>query len=118
MATLDAGFRGLARSLSSAFGTDITITYVTAGSFNPTTQTATPSTSTSAVPAVISQFDVLEINGLVEAGDVKVDVPALGITEPKADDTVTIGSDVFQVVSVRTTYSGDQAALYELQVRR
>ena len=118
MATLDAGFRGLARSLSSAFGTDITITYVTAGSFNPTTQTATPSTSTSAVPAVISQFDVLEINGLGEAGDVKVDVPALGITEPKADETVPTGSDVFQVVSVRTTYSGAPAALYELQVRR
>ena len=118
MATLDAGFRWLAKTLSTAFGTDITITYVTAGSFNPTTQTATPSTSTSSVPAVISEFDVLEVNGLVEAGDVKVDVPALGITEPKADDTVTIGSDVFQVVSVRTTYSGDQAALYELQVRR
>ena len=118
MAVLDAGMIGLARSLSTAFGTDVTITYVTAGSFNPATQTATPSTSTSSVPAVISTFDLLEVSGLVEAGDVKVDVPAQGVTEPKSDDTVTIGSDVYQVISVRTTYSGDQAALYELQVRR
>lgn len=118
MAVLDAGMRGLAKTLATTFGTDVTITYVTAGTFNPTTQTATPSTTTDSVPAVISSFDLLEVSGLVEAGDVKVDIPAQGITEPKVDDRVTIGSDVFQVISVRTSYSGEQAALYELQVRR
>ena len=118
MAVLDPGFRGLARALHTTLGTNVTITYVTAGTFDPATQMATPSTSTASVPAVVSSFRVAEVGGLVEAGDVMVSVPAQGVTEPKQDDRVTIGSNVFQIVRVTTQYSGDQAALYELQARR
>ncbi len=110
--------RRVADVMARTFGRDLTLTYVTPGTYSTSTGTATESTSTVTIRGVIEEYDELEVGGLIEQGDLKVTVAALGLTEPRFDDRVTIASVEYHVRGVEHLNVGTNAALYELQVRR
>ncbi len=116
---LDRPMQRVATALiGGVFGDAITLTYNAAGTYSTTTGTATPTTSAVSVKAMVETYAVDELNDFVERRDLRVTIPAVGLTVPKPDDTVTIGGDVYQVVSVRSGYADFLAATYTLQVRR
>lgn len=118
MAVLDAPFRSLAKTLASTFGTEATITYTSAGAFDPATQSLSQTTSTATVSVVIDSYEISERGEFVKQGDLMVLVPALGVTEPTVKDRITFDGSAYQIVSTSATYSGDNVATWTLQVRR
>ena len=118
--TLDIKARATAYRLITSFGKQITLTRVTEGTYNPDTgEMAAGSTTVQNVFALIKDYNGIELmSGVVQAGDRKVKIPALGNTEPQTGDTVTIDSMVYNVIAVKTIWSGEKAAIYELQVRK
>lgn len=118
--TLDAKARATADKLIGKFGKQVTLTRVTEGSYNPATgEMSAGSTTTQTVAALIKDFNGIEIlSGGIEKGDRKVSIAALNATEPQIGDTMTIDSLVYSVLAVKTTWSGEKAAVYELQVRK
>lgn len=116
---LDLPMQRVATALiGQVFGDNVTLTYNTAGSYSTSTGVATPTTSTATVKAMVESYTLDELNDFVERRDLRVTIPAAGLTVPKPDDTVTIGGDVYQIVSVRSHYADFLASSYTLQVRR
>lgn len=120
MAALDAKARATALKLINKFGKPVTLTVVTEGTYDPSTGDISGGSTSVAVPkAIIEDFNGTEfISGQIEVGDRKVTIPASGFAEPRPNDTFTIGSDVYKIVSVETVWSGEQAAIYISQVRK
>ena len=120
MAALDAKARATALKLLNKFGKSVTLTMVTEGTYDPTTgEVSGSSTSTEIPKALLEDFNGVDyVSGLVEKGDRKLTTPAKGYTEPKPNDTFTVGSDVYKVIAVETVWSGEQAAIYISQVRK
>lgn len=118
MSKMLAPFQRVGANLVRTFGRNITLTYVTGATYSTATGTMTPTTSDVTVRGVISNYREDEIGDLIEEGDLKITVAALGLTEPQLDDTVTIASVAYQVVGVDHLSVGTNAALYEIQVRR
>ena len=59
------------------------------------------------------------LNTAIQAGDLRVLFAAQGLaTTPVPDDRITIDGSDWVVVSVTPTYSGEQVALWEAQVRK
>lgn len=56
-------------------------------------------------------------SGLVQAGDRKVIIAASLSVEPEQGDTLFIGSEEFNIVSVKAEFAGDTPILYEMQIR-
>lgn len=108
----------VADAMTRRFGRTLTLTYVTAGTYSTSTGSATPTTSDVTVRGIVENYDESEVGGLIEQGDLKVTVAALGVTAPKQDDLVTIASVSYEVVGVEYLNVGTSAALYEIQVRR
>jgi hypothetical protein len=99
----------------------VTLTSVTAGTYDPATGTTTGgSTSSATVPAVVEDYKGLALlNGLIQAGDKKVTVAAANLTTaPKPTDTLTAGGIAYAVVNVVTVQPGSVAVIYEIQARR
>lgn len=98
----------------------VTLTSVTAGSYDPATGTTTPTTSTTSVRAVVEDYKGLALlNGLIQAGDKKVTIAGANVaTAPKPTDSVTVGGVTYAVISVATTQPGSAAVIYELQCRK
>jgi len=118
MGVLDGPLRAVSKTVIDTFGTAGTLTHRTEGAYNVTTGTSTPTTSTTAVNGTLSDYSANERGDGIRATDLKFTIPAASVTTaPDPDDTVTIDGTVYQVVDVRPTYSGDQVAIYELQLR-
>jgi|GEM_PF-1549567 len=115
---LDGPLPALALQLIRQFGEPATLTYVTRGSYDPATGTATKTSSAVEVSALVEHYRTHELGGTIQAGDLKVIVPAKDLTKPETDDRFTIGSRTYQVVNVKPVYSGELVAIYQLQVRR
>ena len=108
----------IAQSMIRKFGKRLTLTRVTEGTYNPATSSTTNTTASETVYGVVEEYTPKEFAaGMVAVGDKKVTLAAQGITEPSLADKVTVGSKVYNVVAVGTIFSGDNAALYILQVR-
>lgn len=118
MALLDGPMRSVASSLVGKFGKAVTFTYQATGAYDVDTGSAVVTPTASSMTGVVEEYRTDELGDLIEAGDVKITFAALGATEPKTDDTVTIGGDVFHVVRVTSIWSGDLQALYAVQARR
>lgn len=123
VATVSSGpfdnvFRRLAVTLTGAFGGTVTVNFKTGGAYAPATGLVAQSNSDSSVDGVLSFYGTEEFGSLVKRGDIKLLVPARDIDEPNPDDTVTIDSVVYQVVSVRGYKASALMALYEVQLRR
>jgi hypothetical protein len=118
--TLDIRARATADRLIGKFGKQVTLTRVTEGTYDPTTgELSGGSTTTQTVAALVKDFNGIELlSGAIQAGDRKVSIAALNAAEPQIGDTITVDSMVYNVLAVKTTWSGEKAAIYELQVRK
>jgi hypothetical protein len=118
--TLDARARSTADKLLDKFGKSITLTSIVEGTYDPATGELSGGTTTSTNhTAVIKDYNGIDfISGVVQAGDRKVMIAALGAPTPQPADKVTVDSEVYQVVAVRHIWSGELPALYEMQVRK
>lgn len=118
---LDNPLRGVAKTLHQKFGKAITYRRLSASAYNITTGKVAQTASDETITAVIAAFDSREVGGTVQAGDLRVTVAATdgGLTAaPALKDRIVIDSTSYEIIRVTPTYSGDQVALYELQVRR
>lgn len=118
--TLDTRARATADKLLDKFGKSITLTSIVEGSYDPATGDMGAGTTTSTThTAIIKDYNGIDfISGVVQAGDRKIMIAALGAPTPQPADKVTIDSEVYQVIAVRYVWSGELPALYELQVRK
>ena len=118
--TLDIRARATADKLIAKFGKQVTLTRVTEGNYDPSTgELSGGSTTTQTVAALVKDFNGIEIlSGAIQSGDRKVSIAALNAAEPQIGDTMTIDSLVYNVLAVKSIWSGEKVAIYELQVRK
>ena len=116
---------GLASSLQkvagkaiSKFGGDVTIRYVTEGSYNTTTGEIVRSSSDVAIKGIVEDVGQRDVNDLIRAGDKKLTVAANALTTaPQTNDLVLISSVVHQIVQLATIEQDNTAITYELFLR-
>lgn len=102
----------------NALGGDVTIRYITAGSYNPTTGSVTQTTDDTAIKGVVETVSNAEVNQLVEATDKKLIVAAGDLPgAPTTKDHVVISSVVHQVIRVDTIEQDNTPITYELILR-
>lgn len=127
MGILDGPLRGVAMTLIGRFGT--TATFVTPGGvffYDP--ETGKPVRDPEAeqtVSVVVEDYPALQTSGGeaaaqdIRRGDKKLTVAAAALRQaPTTETVVRFGGLEYTVVKVDAVYSGDQVALYVLQVRR
>lgn len=112
--------------LMTEFGRAVVVTIVSPDSvYDPETSTnVNPETN---YPAVGAKFDLndREINGtLVQVGDKRIYVSAVGVPEIRLDDRVTLKGingapdETFRVINPNTIGPAGTAVLYDLHVRK
>jgi len=100
------------------FGGNVTVRYVTAGSYNTTTGAITESESDTTIKGILEDVNLREVNELVQAGDKRLTVAADDLaTAPETKDRVIIGSVVHQIIRVETTEQDNTAITHELILR-
>lgn len=120
MTELDTEIGPLALELIDEYGKAISYSRVTPGEYNTDTGAVESATVVIELRAIVEEYAGQSfLSGLIEAGDKKVTIAANSVdTLPTTQDTVLIDNITYTVVNVKITYSGDLAALYELQCRK
>lgn len=127
MTELDAEIIPLAYELCEEFGKQIeyTITGVTA--YNPDTQTSEPTKTKLAhckmfPPEDYSTFATVNSSGLIEEGDKEAYLPSQYFNdaglEPTEEDFAEFDGDKWIVKKVEAVFSGDEIAVYKMQLRK
>jgi hypothetical protein len=118
MSQLDTPLRLVAKSVLRRFGTDLTLTAVSYGTYSVTSGATTRVTAATSLQGFLSEYRPYELSDSVLAGDRKLLIAASALSAtPTSEDTVTIGSTTYRIIGVRPYMSGDQAALIEVQLR-
>ena len=108
----------VASKVIAKFGGDVTIRYVTAGSYNTSTGAIAETVSDMNIKGVLEDVNLREVNELVQASDKRLTVAANDLaTPPETKDRVVISSVIHQIVSVETTEQDNTAIVYELILR-
>lgn len=108
----------VADKVVNKFGGDITIRYVTGGTYNTTTGAITETESDTDVKGVVVDVNVREANELIQAGDKKLTVAAKELpSAPETKDRVVISSIVYQIIRVETIEHANDAIIFELILR-
>jgi hypothetical protein len=116
---LDGPLRNVAKALLGQFGKPGLVEYLSTGTYNPTTGEASQSTSRATVSGVVEDYSAKEIDGTtVLRGDLKWTIPAKDVTRPAPNDMVTLDDVRYTVITSRSHYSGEQEALYQVQLRK
>jgi hypothetical protein len=120
MTALDTSARALSVKLLDKFGKSITLQSIVEGAYDPVTGDMAANTVTTSYPlAVVGDFKGLALaSGVIQYGDRKVTIAASGSVLPLPTDKVIIDTETYNVISVKSIWSGELAALYELQVRK
>ena len=117
MALADS-LRKVANKAITKFGGDITIQFVSLGSYNTTTGTASETITTATVKGVLEDVNASEVNDLVRGDDKKLTVAASALSAvPGLDDKVVISNVTHQIVQVETIEQANQAIVYQLFLR-
>ena len=117
MALADA-VRKAASKATAKLGGDVTIRYVTSGSYNTTTGLSGETVSDTNVKGVVEAVSTSEVNSLIQAEDKRLIVSAEELaTAPGTKDRVVISSVVYQIISVNTVEQDNTAITYELILR-
>lgn len=102
----------------SKLGGDVTIRYVTEGSYNTTTGEINRSVSDVTISGVVENVSQREVNELIRADDKKLTVAANALTTvPETNDQVVISNVVHQIIERRTIEQDNTAITYELFLR-
>ncbi|MEC7028833.1 MAG: hypothetical protein VXW91_04095 [Pseudomonadota bacterium] len=117
MALADS-LRKVANKAIGKLGGDVTIQFVTLGTYNPTTGQASESTTTETIKGVVEDVSASEVNDLVRGDDKKLTIAASALTStPGLDDKVSIGGAIHQVIRIQTVEQDNQAIVFELFLR-
>ena len=116
---------GLAQSLEkvagtviATFGGDVTVRYVSAGTYNATTGAINETASDTDVKGVLEDVSVREVNELVQQGDKRLTIAAKDLpSAPETKDRVVISTVVHQIIRVETTEQDNTAITHELILR-
>ena len=108
----------VASNVLKQFGGDVTVRYVTAGTYNTTTGAITESASDTTVPGILEDVNLREVNELIQAGDKRLTVAADDLaTAPETKDRIVISGVVHQIIRVKTTEQDNTAITHELILR-
>jgi hypothetical protein len=108
----------VASSLIDKFGADVTVRFVTAGTYNTTTGTVTESTSDTTIKGLIEGVTSTEVDDLIKRTDKRLTVAANDLaTVPAPKDRVVISSVEYQIITVNTQEQEGTAITYELILR-
>lgn len=108
----------VASNVLKQFGGDVTVRFVTAGTYNTTTGASTETTSDTAIKGILEGVSKAEVNDLIEAEDKRLTVAADDLaTAPGTKDRVVISSVVYQIIAVNTNEHDNTAITYELILR-
>lgn len=120
MTAIDTSSRALAVKMLTKFGKAIAFQSIVEGSYDPATGDMAANTVTSSnVQALIKDYNGIELmSGVIQQGDRKVTIAASGATLPQPSDKIVIDSETYNIIAVKTIWSGELAALYELQARK
>lgn len=118
-----ANSKSTADRLLTNFGQDVTITQVVVGTYDNATQSAPTTTTNYTAKAVLLDYKRLDSGngtvGNIEVNDKKLLVSPVGLTvTPNANDTVTVNSEVWNIVNVKALKPASITVLYELQIRK
>jgi len=124
MTELDEELPELVLELIEEFGAEVSYRFVEGSEYNPETS----SSSSAASPPITMKALIEDYNlqasgqafeaGLIKAGDKKLTMAAASFSKsPSPGDRVKFNGDLFNVVNVKTVYSGQLAALHEIQGR-
>lgn len=125
MTELDAELIPLTLEVIEEYGKEFDYTLTGQSNYNPSTQTNTPATLPleaikMAPPEDYSGYSIA--NGLAEAGDKKILVPAAYFNDidktPTPEDLASFDDAIWTVKAVKTYFSGELPCLYELRVRK
>lgn len=115
---LATSLRKTASKLMSKFGGSVTIRRVTTGAYNPTTGTATPSTSDTTVKGVLEDVQQREVNDLIRSSDKKLTIAAADLSfEPGVSDQISVSGRVFQCIQVNRIEQENTAIVFEMYLR-
>lgn len=105
-----------ATSLIKNFGRELTFTRTSKGTYNPNTGTTTDSSSTFSKFCCVFDYNDAETNGTtIQQGDRRL------LSEPftyEVNDTVSIDSEVFRIISVLENKPATTLLSVDLQVRK
>lgn len=108
----------VASNVLKQFGGDVTVRYITGGTYNTTTGSINETKSDTTVPGILEDVSVREVNELVQAGDKRLTVAADDLaTAPETKDRVVISGVVHQIIRVETTEQDNSAIIHELILR-
>jgi len=124
MTELDGEIPELVLELIEEFGADVAYTHVEGSTYDP----ATSSSNVAVSPPFDTKALVADYNlqgsgqafaaGLIKAGDKQFFMAASAFElEPSPGDNISFNGGVYTTVNIKTTYSGQLAALYEIQGR-
>ena len=115
---------GLASSLQKAanvlnkLGGAAVIRYVSPGAYNAATGAASESTTDVSVRGAAEGVSRSEVNGLIEAEDKRLTVPAGSLTTaPTTKDRVVISNVIYQIIQVETEEQDNTPIVYKLFLR-
>ena len=129
MALLDSAFRDLAKTLLTVMGVSATLKRVTPGTYSPISgESGTPTETEYSVKASPPEgyskdlIDWTAASGrfdVILRDDLKTYIAAKGLTvvPTPSTDYLTISGNKYRVVKSNLVWSGDQVALYEVQLR-
>lgn len=107
-----------ASKLIAKLGGDVTIRYVTAGSYDTSTGAIAETVSDVNIKGVLDDVNAREVNELVQAGDKKLTIAANDLaTAPETKDRVVITGVVHQIIRVKTIEQDNTAVAYEVTLR-
>jgi PKD repeat protein len=116
--SLASSLKKVAGKTIKRFGGDVTIRYVTEGSYNTTTGAITRTTSDVTIKGVLEDVNQREVNELIRASDKRLTVAANALTTaPETNDLVVIGSVVHEIIEIKTQEQDNTAITYELVLR-
>ena len=108
----------VATNVIKALGADVTIRYVTAGSYNTTTGTVTETTSDTAVKGVVQGISNREVDELIKTTDKRLIIAANDVvTAPSTKDSAVISSVEYQIIQVNTIDQDNTAITHEMVLR-
>lgn len=115
--TLSKSLQNVASKVMAKLGGNVTIQFVSLGTYNPTTGEAAETITTDEIKGVLDDVNASEVNELVRGDDKKLTVAAKDTTAPGLDDKVLIGDVVHQIVRVETIEQDNEAIVYQLFLR-
>lgn len=109
-----------ANDLLAEFGQTIVITTQTAGTYSPTTGTSTVTTATQTGRGAIFEYTngSRDIDGtLIQQGDKKLLLSAVGITAPQMNDTLVANGKTWTIKGIKETNPAGSIVMYECNLR-